>query len=214
MTVHRAFLRLELLLLLVAGNAISAQDYVTVDWVNLRQKPSMTAGNLRTLSPGESLFVRTVKPRPGWLPMRTTDAAGLAGWIGKAHVRDLHADTSAAGTAVVSGATRAMTSTSVDHIDPTWEKPAIVQSTICINGGTTACGPTPSLCRCNRVVGNEKTESTTIQRLTADSQRCRLGHFDLDPQRHDLRWTGFQTIESLATSTRVGFGLQGINVQQ
>ena len=142
MTFHRAFLRLELLLLLVAGNAISAQDYVTVDWVNLRQKPSMTAANLRTLSPGETLFVRTVKPRRGWLPVRTNDAAGIAGWIGKAHVRELHADTSAAGTTVVGGAVGAITSTSVDRIDPTWDKPAIVQSTIRINGGTTACGPT------------------------------------------------------------------------
>ena len=141
MTFHRAYLRSVLLLLCVAGGSISAQDYVTVDWVNLRQKPSMTAANLRTLSPGETLFVRTIKPRRGWLPVRTNDAAGLAGWVGKVHVRALHADTSSSGTGVVGG-TAGATTTSVDHIDPTWDKPAIVQSTIRINGGTTACGPT------------------------------------------------------------------------
>ena len=97
---HRVFRRMALLCLFVSGGSISAQDYVTVDWVNLRQKPSMTAGNLRTLAPGETLFVRTVKPRRGWLPVRTNDAAGLAGWVGKVHVRALHADTSSTGASV------------------------------------------------------------------------------------------------------------------
>ena len=129
-----------------------AQDYVTVDWVNLRQKPAMNGAKLKTLAPGETLTVRTVKPRTGWVAVRTTDSDSTAGWVGEAHLQALHAgDTSVtvahnppAGSPTVPATTPTTIASgaAAAHIDPSWAKPSIVQTTIPMKNGTVQCGPT------------------------------------------------------------------------
>lgn len=126
-------------LLLVAPSA-GAQDYVTTSWVYLRRSPSNTGAKLRTLHRGDSLTARTVTPPPGWLPVRTTD--GKAGWVGAAYVHAL-SDTT---TPTASGTT--MTGTTIvnaggiaTRLDPAWDKPAIITSTISMQGGAISCGP-------------------------------------------------------------------------
>src|SRR5437763_7534097 len=92
----RAFTAVVVASLIVAARSSSAQDYVTVSWVNLRRTASNTGAKIRVLPPGETLSVRTVEPRSGFVPVRTSD--GKAGWIGEATVRDLRAEAEANAT--------------------------------------------------------------------------------------------------------------------
>ena len=115
---------------------VSAQDYVTSTRVYLRRSPSSNGARLRVLQPGDSLTARPVTPKPGWLPVRTTD--GKAGWVGELYVRSL----SATGTSTTTLLVTAATGHAFTRIDSTWAKPPIVRSTIMVQDGALSCGPT------------------------------------------------------------------------
>jgi hypothetical protein len=113
----------------------SAQDYVTTTWTNLRQRPSMSGAKLRVLHPDDTLNKRSVPPRVGWLPVRTTD--GLAGWVSEPKLRDLHRIVAATETTVSPAAPGAPAA----RIDPSWAKPPIDTQSMRVQGNTASCGP-------------------------------------------------------------------------
>lgn len=117
------------------ATAVSAQDFVTTTWTNLRQHPSMSGAKLRALPPNDTLNKRTVPPRVGWVAVRTTD--GLAGWVSEPKIRDLHRIVAAAETTVTPSAP----GSAMTRIDPSWAKPPIDTLSIRVQGNTVSCGP-------------------------------------------------------------------------
>jgi len=140
-------------LMATAARQASAQDYITAVSVFLRGTASKTGIKRATLAPGDSLFTRTVAPKPGWLPVRTMD--GRTGWVGEATVRSLAAIAASAATAVLTAPGGA----AFTRIDSTWAKPPIERSTIRVQDGALGCGP----------IGNDaKDDGTNLNKNRAD----------------------------------------------
>lgn len=128
---------LLLLTLNVTPAAAQTADYVTTTYTNLRQRPAANGARLRTLPPNDTLSKRTVTPRTGWIPVRTSD--GLAGWVSEPKVRDLQHIAAAGGTTITPSSGGAAAA----RIDPTWDKPPITTlMNIRVQGNTLTCGPT------------------------------------------------------------------------
>lgn len=132
---HRAAVLLALTCVIGPTCQLHSQEYVTTTWVYLRRSPSMTGDRLRTLDKGDSLLARDADPRPGWLPVRTTD--GKAGWVGEVYVRSLAAiEASANGSLRTAPGGGAFTT-----IAPGWTKSPIEESTIWMSSSEVNCGP-------------------------------------------------------------------------
>ena len=176
---------------LLAPSAVEAQDYVTTQWVFLRRQAANTGAKIQKLSPGESLAARTVPERSGFVPVRTAD--GVAGWVGERFVRALRAEALSASTFLAVNASGAAT-----RIDPTWEKPPVVTSTIKIrtDSGQLTCGPRGRSKRPDDGTNYQKNQTdvpTTSHLVTVDAIRA-LNDTVLWRLRglppHRTRWTG------------------------